>query len=389
MRSADRVAPRATPGPSEQPSGERGVALVVAIIALAVIGAIVAGTFFVGSLEQKTAANAVDVAQAYQAAEAGIVRTVAEWNPAYNALAVDGSLATGPDSIARGVSANVTISRLNRNLFLVRSVGTRRGATQTLASVLRLLTVDPSVSAALTTTGDVALIGNVAIDGAGAVPADWSDCGPISGAGGIRAGGGVEASGHPSTTGAPPTVQRDSSITDAALRTPFDSLKGAATLSLPGGSGAGSFAAFNGIRPSTTGALRICDGADPRNWGEPLRAGGHIAACTGYAPVVYIDGNARIDGPGRGQGVLLVRGDLSLSAGFSWVGLVIVTGEVTITDGNGAVIGAVMARGANFVSSESVAGVPVVSYSKCALDDVLRSAAVARPLPTRAWLQVF
>ena len=389
MRSADRVAPGATPGPSEEPSGERGIALVVAIIALAVIGAIVAGTFFVSSLEQKTAANAVDVAQAYQAAEAGIVRTVAAWSPAYNTMAVDGSLATGPDSIARGVSANVTIFRLNSNLFLVRSVGTRRGATQTLASVLRLLTVDPSVSAALTTTGNVALIGNVAIDGTGAVPADWTVCGPVSGAGGIRAGGGVEASDHPSIAGAPPTVQRDSSITDAALRTPFDRLKDAATLSLAGGSGAGNFAAFNGIGPSTTGALRTCDGADPANWGEPLRSGAHIAACAGYAPVVYIEGNARIDGPGRGQGVLLVRGDLWISGAFSWVGLVIATGEVTISDANGAVAGAMFARGANLVSSGGAAGAPVVSYSKCALDYVLRSAAVARPLATRAWLQVF
>ncbi len=205
MRSADPIVPGARSGGPGLGS-ERGIALVVAIVALVVIGAIVAGTFFVSSLEQKTAGNAVYAAQAYQAAEAGIVSTVAHWNPAYNALAVDGSITVAPDSIARGVYASVTISRLNRNLFLVRSVGTRRGATQTLASVLRLVTVEPPGSAALTTTADVGLSGAVGIDGTGVAPAGWTACTPGAGAGGIRAGGSVHASGHPGIAGAPATV---------------------------------------------------------------------------------------------------------------------------------------------------------------------------------------
>ncbi|HEY8104639.1 MAG TPA: pilus assembly PilX N-terminal domain-containing protein [Gemmatimonadales bacterium] len=386
MRSADRRVAEALPC---RPRSERGIALVIAIVALVVIGAIVAGTFFVSSLEQKTAGNAVFAAQAYQSAEAGIVGTVAHWDPAYNTLPVDASITPPADSIARGTYANVTISRLNPNLFLVRSVGTRRGATQTLASVLHLVTVDPGVSAALTTATDVGLTGPVAIDGAELAPAGWTACTPAAGAAGIRTAGAVHPSGYPGIAGAPATAQHDSSITDTVIHTPFDKLRGVATLSLSGGSGAGHYSTFTNVGPSASGSPVSCNRLDPNNWGEPLRTGGHIAACTGYAPVVYIDGNARIDGSGRGQGILLVGGDLSLSAGFSWVGLVIATGEVTITDGNGAVTGAIFARGANFVSTGSVAGAPAVSYSKCALDYVLRAAAVARPLPTRAWLQVF
>ena len=68
---------------------ERGIALVAAIVALVVIGALVAGTFFVSSLEQKTAENSVDAAEAYQAAEAGIVKNVANWDTGNNALATD------------------------------------------------------------------------------------------------------------------------------------------------------------------------------------------------------------------------------------------------------------------------------------------------------------
>jgi len=294
-----------------------------------------------------------------------------------------------PDSIAPGVHASVTISRLNSNLFQVRSVGTRRGATQTLASVLRLVTVDPHVSAALTTAADVGLSGIVGIDGAAVAPPGWTACMPAAGVGGIRAGGSVQASGHPGIAGAPPTVQNDSTITGTALRAPFDELEHMATLSLRGGSGAGNFVTYNSVGPSATSLPATCNRADPNNWGEPFRSGSHVSACTGYAPIVYIDGNARIETRGRGQGILLVRGDLSITGGFTWVGLVIVTGEVSIADGDGAVTGALLARSASIGGSGSVSGAPVVSYSKCALDYVLRSGAVARPLATRAWLQVF
>ncbi len=162
-----------------------------------------------------------------------------------------------------------------------------------------------------------------------------------------------------------------------------------ATLSLPGGSGVGNFTAFNSVGPNATGSPATCDRADPNNWGEPLRSGGHVSACTGYAPIVYIDGNAKIETRGRGQGILLVRGDLSVTGGFTWVGLVITTGQVSIADGNGAVTGALLARGASIASSGSASGAAAVSYSRCALDYVLRNEAVARPLATRAWLQVF
>jgi hypothetical protein len=53
---------------ARQISDERGIALAVAIFALVVIGALVAGTFFVGRLEQQTGQNTFYVAQAAGAA---------------------------------------------------------------------------------------------------------------------------------------------------------------------------------------------------------------------------------------------------------------------------------------------------------------------------------
>ena len=46
-------------------TNERGIALAVAIFALVVIGALVAGTFFVGRVEHQSGQNTVYAAQAY------------------------------------------------------------------------------------------------------------------------------------------------------------------------------------------------------------------------------------------------------------------------------------------------------------------------------------
>ena len=53
-------------------SSERGIALAVAVFALVVIGALVAGTFFAGRLEQQTGQNTMFATQAGEAAEAGL-----------------------------------------------------------------------------------------------------------------------------------------------------------------------------------------------------------------------------------------------------------------------------------------------------------------------------
>ena len=53
-------------------SDERGIALAVAVFALVVIGALVAGTYYAGRIEQQTGRNTMYAAQAAEAAEAGL-----------------------------------------------------------------------------------------------------------------------------------------------------------------------------------------------------------------------------------------------------------------------------------------------------------------------------
>ena len=71
---------------------ERGMALAVAIFALVVVAALVAGAFFAGNLEQSTGRNTVYAFEAADAAESGVSSVFATWDPALNSLAVGDSL---------------------------------------------------------------------------------------------------------------------------------------------------------------------------------------------------------------------------------------------------------------------------------------------------------
>jgi Tfp pilus assembly protein PilX len=367
---------------------ERGIALVAAIVALVVIGALVAGTFFISSLEQKTAENSMDAAEAYQAAEAGIVKNVANWDTGNNTLATDAGTTIAQDSVAKGTYFNVTISRLNSSLFLLKSVGTRNGTTQSLAMVLRTVTVNPSVGAAVTAKGNVSVGGNASIVGTNTTPAGWSGCASAPDKGGIRTSGTVSTNGNPTISGSPAKIQNDSSVNDAMFENPFNQFKAMATMTLAGGSGSGNYVTYNGMTPSTTGLPARCNRTDQNNWGEPLRTGTYVSQCTSYSPIILIDGNGKVTN-GRGQGILLVNGDLSIAGNFSWTGLVIAIGQVKTGNGTSQVTGAIMANNADIGDQTNFSGTPVVSYSKCAIDYVMNSSAVARPLAMRSWGQVF
>jgi hypothetical protein len=59
----------------------------MAVFALVVIGALVAGTFFAGRLEQRTGLNSMFAEQSFELAEAGATDVLANWAPAtFNGL---------------------------------------------------------------------------------------------------------------------------------------------------------------------------------------------------------------------------------------------------------------------------------------------------------------
>ena len=119
---------------------ERGIALAMALFALAVIGALVGSAFFAGRLEQQSGQNTLFAVQAGEVAEAGLsdaMATVAA--STLEGLPVGGAPHDlGTLTLAGGVSASRQVARLTGNLFLIRVRGVRHSAAGTTLAVRSL-----------------------------------------------------------------------------------------------------------------------------------------------------------------------------------------------------------------------------------------------------------
>jgi hypothetical protein len=379
---------------------ERGIALVIALLAIIVIGALVIGTFFAGRMEMQSGRNALYTGQATEMAEMGLTDGFATWNPVWNKFGVGGD-SVRPTVYPLSASAGDNSLRYTRivrfmrgGVFLVTARGEkldRSGnilATRLLARVGKLVTPWVDMEAAVTSKGNVTVSGTSDIDGNNNQPSGWGDCTAGANEGGIRTNGVVIQQGTPSITGSPPTTEHDRTVVDSLFVQPYNSMLPYKTVTIPAG------ANWNQIGPSTTGSPAVCNGGDDHNWGEPGRAGFSLAGsapltaeCQDFFPVVWASGNLRLQ-TGRGQGVLLVAGDLDIAGNFEFDGVVIVLGEI-VTEGTGnKITGGVMANNAQIGDLTTFAGNPTVLYSQCAIAKALRGTAKGYPLTERSWVQI-
>jgi len=108
---------------------KRGMALPLALLALVVIAALVAGGFAAALLEQRIGRSALYVVQAAGAAEAGVAAVVGAWNDHGLGPLAPGDSAGLPTVRLPGRAAySPTVSRLNSELFLLRVAGVRNDA---------------------------------------------------------------------------------------------------------------------------------------------------------------------------------------------------------------------------------------------------------------------
>src|SRR5437899_11404929 len=84
------------------PRNERGMALAVAIFALVVVGALVAGAFFAGTQEQRVGENQRRVQTSFGVAEAGAQERVLSWD----ATSLNRRPQYPPDSVVIVANAN-------------------------------------------------------------------------------------------------------------------------------------------------------------------------------------------------------------------------------------------------------------------------------------------
>ena len=379
---------------------ERGIALVVAIVALVVVGAIVAGTFFISTTEQRTSLNVVQTTQALEAAEAGLSNAIAGWTSVSYTPRTDVTFPVSAALPGSNATYQVTVSPLNTTLLLIRSTGTANGVTQTVAQAVRLNTANVNPHAAITTTEPIKFHGaSFWINGNNQDPSGWTGCPPGSDQFGIRTSsssvGSLNKNQQTDIIGmgdTPSVVTGDASVTDAAFNDfgniTYDQLAAAATIQFSQAQDGPYQPA-----PATTGSPAVCDYASALNWGEPFRSGTVVTECQNYFPTIHAAGSLKLDGGSRGQGILLVDGGLTITGGFEFYGLVIAKGSVDLGgtgSTGGKVVGALMAQDSLKVSDQSIIqGNASVQYSYCAVQKAINGAARPTPLRGRAWTQLY
>jgi hypothetical protein len=396
---------------------ERGLALVLVIFALVILGAVVSGSFVVARFDRRAADNSVLAGEAQNAAETGLATLYATWDPlVHNLMPIwDGTPATEWSGGVQTVGGSPTkvyvdsVRRFNNELFLVRSFGARLGpggqvmSQLAVAQLFRIAKPTIGVNAAITVQDPVTFNGNAfLVSGINANPPQWGagECDPLDPTGvddvvGVRS---AVATGvnHPqdddNVFGFPaPDAANDPTITSATFQNFLDYTY-TTLASQPGVKVLANSTPYNGVAPVLDGT-GACDRSVLLNLGEPWRnppTGGALPACYPYFPVAHgTAAETEFAAGNRGQGVLLVDGDLKMTGGFEWVGLIIVRGKIHISGNGNKITGAILAEGADVTSSGAVSGDVDVQYSRCAIDKAIGGASLGRPLNQRSWLQVY
>jgi hypothetical protein len=376
------------------------MALAVAIFALVVAGALIAGAFFAGNQEQRVGQNTLRVQQSFGAGEEALNEIVANWQPGvYNKLGIypADSFAIRDTVTAGGTGRyGVVIRKLNNYLYQVDVTGRDRssaagkllnsGARQRIGEFVRIRLLDMGIGGALTTQGSIKLSGNALVDGRDHIPSGWTsaNCDTIGDTtkAGVRApdsvvvqtGSGAHLAGNP-------PFYKDTSVHQSTFTQfgdiSYTDLAAAATVQLSGGN--------YKTNPALQGG--VCDKTNLTNWGDGLNPS---AACGTYFPIVHIAGSATLNGD-QGQGILLVDGDLSIQGSYQYYGIVIVRGSIKSAGGGSTDAhfwGAVMAQNVD-LTLNSLSGNATLNYSKCAIIQALNMTGVIAPDRSRSWSLLF
>ncbi len=380
---------------------ERGMALAVAIFALVVAGALIAGAFFAGNQEQRVGQNTLRVQQSFGAGEEALNEIVAGWQPGvYNKLKIypaDSFIVPTTNTQGGTGQYGGVIRKLNNNLYQVDVTGRDNksasgalfngGARQRIGEFVRIRLLQMGIGGALTTQGSIKLSGNAFVDGRDHIPSGWTSAncdttGDTTKAG-VRApdsvvtqvGSGAHLAGNP-------PFYKDTAVNPGTFTqfgdVSYNDLAAAATLQLSSG--------IYKTDPSTN-AAGACDPTNSSNWGDGMNP---AAACGTYFPIIHIAGSATLNGD-QGQGILLVDGDLSIQGSYQFYGIVIVRGSLKTAGGGSTDAhfwGAVMAQNVD-LTLNTLSGNATLNYSKCAIIQALNMTGVVAPDRARSWSLLF
>lgn len=394
---------------STQSRHRDGFALPAALLAMIVIGAIVTGGFYVSSQEHKVSVSTDLGARAMHVAEYGLEVQFAELttyhlsqrHPPDAPLGSVYNLGTFPvmnDGRVMG-TYEVRAMPLGGRIWMVESTGTVERGQNT--AVRRVSALSRTSAAELPFESAVSVVRKFRRAGSSRIHGEdgcFRENKP-----GVTAlhADSVEGLLHgqePAITGSPDPVQPDDGISADSLSqfgdVDLQELIRSATIQYEGT--ATNPAAPRNMAPATTTDWQgntVCDpypGGGDDNWGEPFE---DVPECKDHVPIIYSDGPMHL-GTGRGQGILIVEGDLLIDGNFQFEGVVIVTGKFIMEGGtsnnHGKISGSVIVHGKSEGESylqdvDGTAGSALVQWDSCAVERAMESNLRIQPL-RRGWV---
>ncbi|NUQ20672.1 MAG: hypothetical protein HOQ09_06895 [Gemmatimonadaceae bacterium] len=373
-------------------NNREGMALAMAMFAIVVIGALIAGAFFASTQDFRIGRNSLVAQRAFTAAEFGLNKTMANWDQTLNIKFAVGKDTTFNYAVGDGGTASVRTTRINDYTYWFVSEGSAGVNTpietrRRTSMVMRLAYPAVKYGGALTLAGGGTIKGSSQVYGTNVNPPGW-DCANYPGrdttAVAYAPTSTLTVQKSTNTIGSPATYADPNAGTDGTYVKYGDeswtSLVANADIKLNGDPGT--------VLP-VTDATGKCNTSVPTNWGEPLRDVTAVTACQTYMPIIYVSTDVHLS-QGRGQGILLVDGSLFVTGSFDWYGLIIVRDQFTKSNGSANIFGAAMARNASIsATTNDITGNVTFQYSKCAIEMALRGSARLVPAKKRAWAEMW
>ncbi|MDQ3950383.1 MAG: hypothetical protein M3282_08550 [Gemmatimonadota bacterium] len=384
-----------------------GIALPIALAAIVVVGALIAGVFFASTQEYRVGRNTLAAQRALHGAEVGLSQVVSSWTSARTTSTRVGQTVKLVDTVIDEAWVQRQYTKVSPTVFWVTSTSVAGSLSlqgrslKRLNTLIRVANPDFKIMGAATLRGVDAIGGSAKVSGTDTTMANW-DC-PAGGAPGAGLVVSDSSGGNPQILGGGGCALYSCISGDPQIKDSTEIVKDTMTFTKFGGftyetlaSGANvQWTAADGTsisqaKPYFVLLTGACDMANKLNWGA-ISQTNPPGKCDDYYPVIHLNDPAvtyTITGQG-GQGIILADGNLEIAGNFTWTGLILVRGSLRLqgTGGMGTgvkIIGAIAAmnRGG---ATNTITGNSNITFSRCALNQVTARLATALPTKYRAW----